>query len=150
MRDKEQGSPPLGKMPFQPVHGVVVDMVRRFIENQQVAWANQCAGHGHPFFHASGEGTHIQVKPSNAKLREDGLDLAFQSPGLFQIHLMGQGDEPFLFPFITGNQTHVLQSFLIIPQQDHFRRISGKNLLQNRFSGFKFRFLRQEVDTGQG
>ena len=120
---------------LEPDHHPPVQVVGRFIQNEQIAGGDEGGGHGHPLFLPAGQQGHGTVKIGQAQAGEDGFGLEF---------LMGSG---------TGGMQHLLQNrgagekIRILRQVAHARAagvrngaavgrfLPGQNFQQGGFAG---------------
>ena len=78
--DEEAGVRGVGEVFLQPADGFGIEVVGRFIQQQQVGLGNQGAGEGHAAFFASGKQLDTLVRRGAVQFRHGGTDAGIQVP----------------------------------------------------------------------
>ena len=143
----QQGFGIFFQMFFQPVNGVVVDMVGRFIQNQKIHRRDQRRRQSHSFFLTAGKSFHLLFKIRDPQFSQDGLCFTFQRPCLCLIHFFCQVCSLFHQFFIFGRFRQSRHRFFIIPHQCQLGVFSTEYLLQHSCAIHKQRALGKISDT---
>ena len=137
----------LFKMFFQPVYRIVIDMVGRFVQDQQVNRGNQCRRQCYTFFLTAGKRFHLLFKVRNTQFGENGLCFTFQRPCFRLIHFFCQICCFFHQFFILRCFRQSRHCFFIITHQCQLRIFPAEHLLQYCCTINKQRILRQVADS---
>ena len=127
---------------FQPKDRLFVEMVRRFIHDEEVAGHDQRPGQAQTFALAAGQVVDGFRKVRNPQFAKDDLSLRLQFPGLLAVHFGTEGDDGPVIPFLNG--------LFVLPEELHDRQIAVEDTLKNRVTLYKLRFLRQIMDARFG
>ena len=87
----DNGAEVLGEVPFQPVHTLGIEVVRRLVEQEQVGLLEQQFAEGHAASLAAGEVRHPPVARRQVHGVHGDLDLPVQIPEIFGVDLVLNG-----------------------------------------------------------
>lgn len=127
---------------FQPKDRLFVEMVRRFIHDEEVAGHNQRPGQAQTFALAAGQVVNGFRKVRNPQFAEDDFGFRLQFPGLLAVHFGTEGDDGFVISLLNG--------FFILPEELHDGQIAVEYTLKNRVALYELRFLWQIMDARLG
>ncbi|MNI73844.1 hypothetical protein D3C73_1298800 [compost metagenome] len=68
MRNQQERAPALLQIGFQPSNGIIIDMVGRFIHDQQLRWNDQRRSQSNPLALSAGQAAHFPFKVSYPQL----------------------------------------------------------------------------------
>ena len=139
---QNQGRLAVVEILFQPAYGTVVEVVRRFIHDEQITRQDQRPCQPQPFPLAAGQGIDGLGQIGNPQLLEHHFGMLLQFPGLLFIHFPGQLQHGFIVV--------CFDSGFIAAQDIHDRQITIEDTFENTASRIKLRFLGKIMDTGLG
>ena len=128
---------------FQPSHHIIVDVIGRFIKDQQVSRLDQRCCQSHPFSLAAGQFADVCREIDDPQFGQNGFRFALQLPGMGRIHLLAEANQAFLQFGLGGLSLDLPEHQFIVADRLHCRRIPLKNLLQHSRLPRKIRVLRQ-------
>ena len=82
----QQAQSGMSQIFFEPFGHLKVEVVRRFVEDQQVGFGDQRIGQSDPLDLTAGQLSGRLIKILNFQLREDLLDPRFVVPGILRVH----------------------------------------------------------------
>ena len=142
MRTEQDGGLAVAQVFFEPHDGLVVEMVRRFVHDEQVAGHDQGPGQSQALALAAGQFVDGLGKIGNAQLTENDLGMGFQFPRLLFVHFGTEGDD--------GCIVIALDRFFIALEELHDRQVAVEDAFQDRMARHELRFLRQVMDARLG
>ena len=135
------------QMFFQPFHSIVVNMVGRFVQNQQIHRRNQCRCQCHSFPLTAGKSFYGLGKIRNTQTSQDVFGFAFQRPRFCLVHFFGKLCRLFCQFFIGRVCFQGFHGAFVFPHQCHHRIIPIKNLFQHSSPWTEHRGLGQIPHT---
>lgn len=147
MCDHEQTTGTLFQMFFQPGDGFGVDVIGRFVEDEQVGGVNERMGQRHALMLSAAEGVNFSGEVGDAKAGEDGFRFCFSRPPVGLIHLSANLREFGLHFWILWLALKVGANLLVGQQQLHLRGITLKDRFDDRQVWVDGGVLGQELDA---
>ena len=132
---------------FQPIDRIIINMVCRLVQNQQIHRCNQCRRQCHALFLSARKRFHRLPEIRNSKLGKNRFRLALQRPRLCLIHFFRKLRRPLHKPFLLRRFCKCRHRFLIFPHQSKLRIFSAEHLLQHRCAIHKNGALGKIADT---
>ena len=141
MGNKQQCASKFREQALKPLNGGEIEVVGRFIQQQQFRVAGQGTRQSNTFLHATRQGFYLRIS-GQFKASKNFLDAVVQAPGIMHFQLMRNSGE-----LVHGCRIAAFRSVYcrVIGLQQAMRRPrSGNHRFEYRMSRFKLRLLRYQ------
>ena len=128
---------------LQPADGLVVEMVCRFVQQEQVGRANQRRRQRHTLLHAAGKGADFLGHVVDAQTVQNAFGVRLKLPGIGAVHGILGGEQRLRGCRIVRVGADGGEGFFVMAHHRKERRISLKNLRQHGECVLHWLVLRQ-------
>ena len=142
MGDEHDGALELAQRVFEPGHGFGVEMVGRFVEQQNVGRFEQEPAERHAALLAAGELRHIGIGLGATQRIHRHLDLGIEIPKALRLDLVLQPRH-----FVGGFVGVIRRDLVVAVEQRFLGRHARHDIAQHIERGIELRLLRQIADA---
>ena len=139
MGAQEDGGLAVLEVVFEPDYGLVIQMVRRFVHNEEVTRDDEGPGQAEALALTARELIDTLVQPRDAQLGQDHLGLGFELPGLLFIHFSAEGQDLGVVIILVG--------LFVALQELHDRHVAVEDAFQYGAAWRELWLLGKEMDT---